>query len=337
MSLIWMDGFDLYSGAAQLSRRYTTFGNNASLQTGRFTGQGLQPDQNGSAVAFPLPSGDTLTVGFALFISGAANFGTGKNLMEFKNGGMGGTTICKLGVDLNGALRFGRGDYTTNNVCTSASGLLSANGVWHYIELVLTRSATVGAVTVYCDGAAVATASGVNTGSASIDAISMASDGSFGTTRIFDDLYVTNTAARVGERRIDTLRPSADTAQKDWTPSTGTTNFNLVNETVVNDDTNYVSSSTVGNKDLYDVADLPFTPASINAVQVTMVARKDDAGTRQSRSNLKSGATTANGATNSLASSYQMFRDMYETDPNTSAAWTASAVNAAQIGPEVVT
>jgi hypothetical protein len=110
----------------------------------------------------------------------------------------------------------------------------------------------------------------------------------------------------------------------------------MVNETLYNEDSNYVSSATVGNKDLYDVTDLPFTPSSVYAVKVTWRARKDDATTRTVRANLKSGATTANGATKAMGASYQSYSDVYLTDPNTSAAWTVSAVNAIQVGPEII-
>jgi len=45
----------------------------------------------------------------------------------------------------------------------------------------------------------------------------------------------------------------------------------------VKGDTDYVASGTVGDLDLYDVADLGVTPDSFQAVQVTLCARKDDA------------------------------------------------------------
>jgi hypothetical protein len=85
------------------------------------------------------------------------------------------------------------------------------------------------------------------------------------------------------------------------------------------------------------VGDLPFTPDSIHAVQVTMCARKDDAATREVRCRVKSGAASANGAPLALTASYVYYRDIFETDPNTSAAWTSGGVNAIQIGPEVAT
>ena len=106
---------------------------------------------------------------------------------------------------------------------------------------------------------------------------------------------------------------------------------------IVNSDADYVASGTVGDLDLYETGDLPFVPDSVHAVQVTTCARKDDAATREVRSKVKSGATTANGASHALTASYIYYRDIVEADPNTSEAWTSGGVNAIQIGPEVVT
>jgi len=38
-----------------------------------------------------------------------------------------------------------------------------------------------------------------------------------------------------------------------------------------------------------------------------------------------------------LTASYVYYRDIHETDPDTTAAWTPAGVNGARIGPEVVT
>ena len=93
------------------------------------------------------------------------------------------------------------------------------------------------------------------------------------TTPTIDDVYVTNSGARLGESRVAALYPNADTADADWTPSTGTDHYALVDETTVNSDADYVASGTVGDLDLYETGDLPFVPDSIHAVQVTMCAR----------------------------------------------------------------
>ena len=89
------------------------------------------------------------------------------------------------------------------------------------------------------------------------------------------DVYVTNGRTRLGESGVAVLYPSADTADADWTPSTGTDHYATVDETTVNGDAGYVASGTVGDLDLYEIGDLPFVPDGIHAVQVTMCARKE--------------------------------------------------------------
>jgi hypothetical protein len=71
-------------------------------------------------------------------------------------------------------------------------------------------------------------------------------------------------------------------------------------------------------------------------VQVATIARKDDAGGRSLRAVLKSGATTANGATRVLGTSYAVHEDRFEVNPATGAVWTKAGVDALQAGVEVV-
>ena len=68
-----------------------------------------------------------------------------------------------------------------------------------------------------------------------------------------------------------------------------------------------------------------------------MRARKDDAASREVRCKVKSGAAHRRWrAPHALTASYVYYLDIFEADPDTSAAWTSSGVNAVQIGPEVV-
>jgi hypothetical protein len=76
---------------------------------------------------------------------------------------------------------------------------------------------------------------------------------------------------------------------------------------------NIEMDATAGDPDLYEVSDLPFTPETIHAVQVTMRARKDDVATREIRAEVKSGVATADGATHAMAAGYRYFRDIHET------------------------
>ena len=71
-------------------------------------------------------------------------------------------------------------------------------------------------------------------------------------------------------------------------------------------------------------------------MQLATVARKDDAGGRSLRTVLKSGATTASGATRLLGTTYALHDDRFEVDPATGTAWTRAGVDALQAGVEVV-
>jgi hypothetical protein len=109
-------------------------------------------------------------------------------------------------------------------------------------------------------------------------------------------------------------------------------NGDFVSQNVLDLDTGYAYGSTVGADDLYAMDNLPATPANILGVQQRIIARKTDAGTRALQTELKSGATTVQGTGTALGTSYAPLITLYPTDPNTSATWTASAINALEAG-----
>jgi hypothetical protein len=157
-----------------------------------------------------------------------------------------------------------------------------------------------------------------------------------------DDVYLCDTSGSrnndfLGDVRVVTFRPDADTAQGDFTPSSGSVHYALVAEAPDDDgDASYVESGTVGHKDLYGYQDLTGTPAAILALQLATVARQDDARSRRLRAVLKSGATTANGVTRGLGTSYALYDDRFEVDPATGTAWTKAGVDALEAGLQVV-
>lgn len=336
MALEFFDGFDFYDGATcNLSHRGWNNGSGSILynQVGRFPGSRAMQIID-SRITPPMTPTDTVAVGFAVKIPSAVFVAasTGTAFMQFTNATI--PSIVRVGVDVNGKIVVGRTDLTTTKIGEGVAGDLVPD-VWNYVEVELVRHASAGTVAVYVNGALRVNLSGVNTGAAAVDRITVW--GSTSNYTMYDDLYVKSDATRLGEVRVESLSPSADTAQKDWTPLSGTTNFSMVDDRPTNLDTDYVSSGTVGAKDLYDLANLGNTPSSVYGVNTILVARKDDALTRAVRTNLKSGSTTVNGTTRALAATYVLTADMLLNDPDTSAAWTGSAVNATQLGIEVVT
>ena len=103
-----------------------------------------------------------------------------------------------------------------------------------------------------------------------------------------DDIYVLDESTRLGQCRVSTLLPDADTADADWTPLGAGNHFAEVDDD--NGDTSCVASDTTGDLDMFDAQDLSFMPQTVHAVQISWRARKDDAATREVRSRIRSDA-----------------------------------------------
>jgi hypothetical protein len=96
----------------------------------------------------------------------------------------------------------------------------------------------------------------------------------------------------------------------------------------------YVFDTVVGHEDLYAMPSLSATPAAIYAVAVKAYCAKSDSGARTVSMRMLSGATDSGGSLTGQtpATTYGWMASYFPTDPNTGAAWTVTALNAAQCG-----
>ena len=158
-----------------------------------------------------------------------------------------------------------------------------------------------------------------------------------------DDIYICDTDGTsnndfLGQVVIEGVLPSADGDSGDWTPASGTDNSAMVDDIPPDDDTSYVESNTEDAEDLYDYANLStITTETIVGVQINTDVRINAfPGNIDLYQTVKSGGTTSDGQpTNIAMDEYEVATRILETDPNTSSAWTASGVNAAQFGVKV--
>jgi hypothetical protein len=129
---------------------------------------------------------------------------------------------------------------------------------------------------------------------------------------------------------------SGESSLQVWGNVTGmSTNFSETNEVPPGGDLSCVTSSTVGAEDLYSFNALSSTPSNIAGVKVSTLLRKTDTGGRTITVQLKSGSTEVTGSSQSPAVSYAYYANYQDTDPNTSAAWTASGVNSVTAGTKI--
>jgi hypothetical protein len=341
--ILFVEGFDYYpavTGATGIAARWTLLNTSStSLISGRFGGQAFSSSPTTSQnLTRPVPSTNTISCGVAIRISDATQVNGARRLIEFRNAA---GPQCGVGINASGEIIAYRN--TAATVLSTATGIVFTDGTWHYIEVEAFIHDSTGFIRVYKDGVSVLTVTGADTKQQTADTITSfrlyGTDGTSADPNVFawDDVYVIDQSTRLGECRIVTLYPNGATADADWTPSGGGNNYEKVDEAQVNGDTDYVASATPGDLDIYALGDLGFTPDTIHSLQLTMCARKDDSETREVRLKLKSGATTEDGASHAMASTYQYFSDVYEEDPDAVGPWTASSVNAMQIGIETVT
>jgi hypothetical protein len=236
-----------------------------------------------------------------------------------------------------GALQVVRGGNTQLGI--TANGILSP-AVWYYLEFKATINNSTGSYEVRVNGVNVLSATGVDTQDT---ANAYANQIMFsGTTQYsYDDIYMCDGTGStnndfLGDVRVDTIFPTADGSSTDFTPSTGTDNYAMVDDATPDSDSTYVSSSTLNDIDLYTYGDLQSLTGAVYGVQSLIFARKDDAGARSVAPVIKTGATTAVGSDFALGASYTYGRQIFETNPaNGSTAWTISDVNNSEFGIKV--
>lgn len=302
------------------------------------TGQGGLDNGGGTEVFLALGASlATVTWGLGFIRSSASSAA----VMRFYDGS---TVQLTAQLTATGGLNIYRGT-TAGTLLGSLPNGTFQTSVWYGLVIRATIHSATGAVDVWVNGGSSPALSltGVNTqNTANAWCTRLSSGGDFGGLRI-DDVYVNDASGGVstgndGDLRIYRLDPNADGSFTDFTASAGN-RFQCVDDGASpNDDTDYVSSSTAGQKVSFALTDLPVSTGTITGVQVFHRVRKDEGGTRESRAFLKSGGSTQNEATESLSVSYQTYKGAMRTiDPATGVAWTIAGVNGLEIGEEIVT
>jgi hypothetical protein len=220
---------------------------------------------------------------------------------------------------------------------------------WHLIEWrTQITSTTVGVSEVWLDGSRVINFSGDNTNTATanvqsvrIGCPSSGSSANNGAYFAFDDIAINDTSGTINngqifDGRVVLLKPNgagSNAAQTRGGTDSGA-NWDQCNE-LPPSMTDYVYSVTAGTRDTYALEDIPAGSWSVNCVEAITYAQNSDALAGALGLTVKSGATTNEGTAQALTTGAQYYRQLYETDPNTSAAWTNAAVNALEAGTTV--
>ena len=209
---------------------------------------------------------------------------------------------------------------------------------WHHVEVKVTVDSSAGAVEVRYNGVTVLSLTGQNTqaGAANLSQVYFASKtggitGTFQTSFYMKDYIVWDTTGSqnndfLGTCHVYTLRPDGDSSLN-WDVSTGTTGYNLIDDTSP-DDADYISADdTPPGASVFTLEDLPPDIVSVKAlIPVTRMA-KIDGGDGNVQMGLTSNGSTDLGADNPITTAFTYWWDVSELSPDTGVSWTPSEVD----------
>jgi hypothetical protein len=342
MALLFWDSFDHYA-TADITKKWTsanTAGSTTSISSsaGRRSGGAMQFGTSAYALK-TIPAAASFVMGGAFYTNSLPNIS--RPIFTLQDSG---SVQCDLRLNTDLTLSVTRnGTALTNGTSTNALTI----SAFYYIEWKVTIADSIGAAScvVKVNGVPwITVATGQDTKStanASANQIVVGPNATLsGPTWTLDDFYICDQSGSgpdndfLGDCRIDCEYANGDGSNSDFTCSTGSTHYTLVDEATPNT-SDYVESSTVGHKDTWQFQNLSAITGTIFGVQVCSAALKDDAGARSIANTIKSGSTNADGATQALSTSQLYYIDRWMTDPNTGAAWTEANFNAAEFGVKV--
>jgi hypothetical protein len=134
--------------------------------------------------------------------------------------------------------------------------------------------------------------------------------------------------SEIPDCNIVTLRPTADGNYAQFTPSTGSDHFALVDEATLST-ADFNASSTAGHRDSFKFTE-PLISGDIVGVAMEAFVDKSDAGARAVRHFVRQGGTDYDGAADlALTEAGNIASQYYEVNPATSAAFTVAELTGA--------
>lgn len=221
-----------------------------------------------------------------------------------------------------------------------ASTSLNPN-TWYYVEVRAKLSTTAGEFEVYVNGVQVLNLSGVNTATGSISSyqtVTLGGCNNNSITAYFDDVYICDTTGAtnntfIGPVSVYSLMPNGAGSATEMTATGAATNWEAVADPT-DDSTDYVATSTTGQKDYYTFESLPGTVTTVAGVQLKARSTLPTSGTRKLKMNLKNGASVISSALRALATGTWLQNSFVSDTAPDGTAWTPTQVNNTEGGIE---
>lgn len=344
MSVIWAEGFDFYgTSTVELAKRgyvitrggtdINVVQNSSNARTGLGYLTVVSTTNGGIERVFDSALNE-VGAGFAMMVTTLNNSNNG-TIPGLYFGDVNFSGILKLVTNTNLGLSVYSGG---TNLGSSANNIFATN-TWFYVEAKVTRNSggtNTGSIVVRVNGVTVLAITGINL----VNQWTRCSLGNLGeasgTNMAFraDDWVIWDTNGTInnnfmGDIRCASQMPSADTAEADWVPSTGS-GFSCIDETVPSD-TDYIQANNSGDVSEFQKSAISIATLDIAAVVVVARALKTDAGPSTIKLGIENGGSVIEGSDKVLTTSAAYYSSIFERNPNGNIPWLKSAVDTADI------
>jgi len=137
------------------------------------------------------------------------------------------------------------------------------------------------------------------------------------------------------------LDPTANGNQNDWTPSSGTVNYEMVDDIPPDNATTYNQALSTGSIDLFEIDDCPLYIDEINFVQVAYRAALVTSGYNELTDLVRVGTVNYGGTEHTIVPITPSFTyylgTIHYLNPSTGSAWGTAEVNGIEAGIEITT
>ena len=338
-----IDSFETYSAASDLTRRWYYQYNisGISFVAGKNGGSALK-SYDASLVIYNVARIQRLSsirVGF-WFKCDTRPSATSSLLHLMSFGNTNSENQVGLGMDTSGHLvAFKSSSFAGGNTLGTGSTVLDTS-TWYWVELYTVIDSSSGSVLLEIDGVEELNLTSIDTDpqlTGTVDQVGIVSGS--GAANYFDHFFIADGSlfgASLGPQYIDVLTPTEDTAYADFTPSSGSDHYAMVDDVPNDGSTTYVYGNTLGSQDRFVVSDLADNPYAINLVQIASIAIDSATNTElEIKTNIYSGAESLSGPGLCPQDSFADAVVITATDPDTDGAWNKSAVDALQAEVEI--
>lgn len=291
---------------------------------------------------FALPAGPTQKVGIAcrLWVSAlpAGDWNPYRGpLLAFRTAAN--VDIANITVLSNGGIGVARTNENVDPYGSTSVPVITANS-WNHIEIALDRSDTIGTIEVRVNAITVLELTGLNLGLVNTGQVFVGTNDHNGNINnldnvnyykdiIFWDGTGTQNNDFLGSVAVIALRPDSDNSFN-WTASSGSTGFNLIDEAPPVD-TDFISASdALPAASTFNLQNLPPDIVSVKGLIPISRARKIDGGDGNLQMGLV-GTLTDLGANKAITTAFTYHWDVSELSPDTGAPWTPVEVDAVKL------